>query len=190
MAAYAATAELGPRPAALLRNAVFALYALDRPDEARAVVDEVVSRVPETPTTHAGIAKWLAQLGDMSSAADHYRKALALAPEDRRLSNQLAWILATAADDDLRDPDESIRLAQRALADADPDANYLDTLAAAYAAAGRFEEAVTTAARAIDVAEAAGDASLARGAADRRALYRGGKPYISLPEQPPSTSRE
>ena len=65
----------------------------------------------------------------------------------------------------------------------------LDTLAAAYAAAGRYEEAATTAARAIDVAKAAGNASVARGAADRRALYRAGKPYTT-PEQPPSDSRE
>ena len=91
----------------------------------------------------------------------------------------------------MRDPDESIGLAQRALAGADPpDANHLDTLAAAYAAAGHFEKAVATASRAITAAEAAGDAPVARGAADRRELYRAGKPYTEVPERPPSASRE
>jgi hypothetical protein len=51
------------------------------------------------------------------------------------------------------------------------------TLAAAYAEAGRFPEAVTTAQKAIDLARASGDTAFA--ALNKQLLdyFRGGKPW-------------
>jgi spermidine synthase len=53
----------------------------------------------------------------------------------------------------------------------------LDTLAAAYAAAGRFAEAVAAAERAVPLAESGGQAELARRIQSRLELYRAGRPY-------------
>ena len=58
-----------------------------------------------------------------------------------------------------------------------PDADRLDTLAAAYAAVGRFPDAVATARRAKTLADAGESPDLAREIAERLALYEHGEPY-------------
>ncbi len=95
--------------------------------------------------------------------------------DHRRAANNLAWLLATAPDADLRDGATAVTLAEGVVAaGADPGA--LDTLAAAYAEAGRFTEAVATGERAI--AGAGGrDGDFEREAASRLALYRQGRAY-------------
>jgi tetratricopeptide (TPR) repeat protein len=71
----------------------------------------------------------------------------------------LAWIFATCRDQQWRRPDRALALT----ADVDPAAppTLLDTRAAALAANGRFQEAVTTARRALASARASGDATTA-----------------------------
>ena len=54
---------------------------------------------------------------------------------------------------------------------------YLDTLAVAYAAVGRFMEAVAVAQRAIELARSSGQAQLAKEIDARLALYQAGRPY-------------
>jgi tetratricopeptide (TPR) repeat protein len=178
--AYAAIAEFGRPPPGILRNAVIAYYALGRPNEARVVVDELLMRMPETAESQANIANWVRELGDLPSAVSRYRDALAIAPEDAPIGIRLAWLLATTADESVRDAGESIHLAERIVAGTEPpDPIYLDTLAAAYAAEGRFEDAVESAARALSIAKAAGDARLVRVVSKRLARYRAGRPYIA-----------
>jgi membrane associated rhomboid family serine protease len=59
--------------------------------------------------------------------------------------NALAWVLATSREDRLRDGAEAVKWAERACRqDTWKTAAYLDTLAAAYAEAGKWEEAVAT----------------------------------------------
>ena len=53
---------------------------------------------------------------------------------------------------------------------------FLDTLAAAYANVGRFDEAVRTAERALNLANAAGQKPLARQIQQRLDLYRAQRP--------------
>ena len=86
--------------------------------------------------------------GDLPGAIASYREALRMDPERMEVANNLAWILATAPDPSLRAPQEAIELAQRA-ARTNAEPSVLDTLAAAYAAAGRYGEAAQTQARAI-----------------------------------------
>jgi hypothetical protein len=62
----------------------------------------------------------------------------------------------------------------------------LGTLAAAYAEAGRFTEAVATAQKAIELARAGGDTRSATVIGQLLRLYRSGRPYH---EPPPTLAR-
>jgi len=90
----------------------------------------------------------------------------------------LAWILATHPDARLRDSAQALQLATRAFELSPPnDAAALDTLAAAYAEAGRFDDAIKSAQRAAELAQADGPKQLLGDIQARLLLYRAGKPY-------------
>jgi hypothetical protein len=95
----------------------------------------------------------------------------------------LAWILATAADAKLRDPARAVTLAEQAVAAAKtPSARALETLSAAYAAAGRMEDAIRAGERALAAAISSGSTSLEGRLRARLAEYRegagGGRPGV------------
>jgi spermidine synthase len=116
-----------------------------------------------------------------AEAKPHLEQALRLAPGQRAVRNDLAWLLATSADPSLRSPDEAVRLAEELdRADPPPSANELDTLAAAYAAAGRYEDAVRAADRASALAQQ--QAPQLAGQIERRARdYRRGRAWVDPP---------
>src|SRR5258706_6698263 len=74
----------------------------------------------------------------------------------------LAWIRATSWDPALRDASEAVALAERAAAATERrSVSTLDALAAAYAAAGGYDEAVAAAPAAVALASAAGQTQVA-----------------------------
>ena len=79
--------------------------------------------------------------GSHERAIADANKAIELDPEYTHAYNHLAWLLATAPDAVLRNGKRAVELAWRA-ADLDWNAQNLDTLAAAYAEVGRFEDAI------------------------------------------------
>ena len=86
--------------------------------------------------------------------------------------------MATNPKAELRNGAEAVRLAERACElSGGKEARFQGTLDAAYAEAGRFADALATAAKAHDLALAAGQPEIARQAEERVALYRAGKPY-------------
>lgn len=91
----------------------------------------------------------------------------------------MAWVEATHVDAAIRNGEEAVELARKAAAQQKTDvATVLDTLAAAYAEAGRFKEAVETARRAKKAAEPIPNHdALLRGIDARLKLYESGKPY-------------
>ena len=98
---------------------------------------------------------------NVSEAIYYYRQAVRLNPQAPALSNDLAWLLATADDKTLRNPEEAIALAKRACEITNrQNPVFLDTLAMAYASAGRYEEAVSTEEKALKIATALGDTNL------------------------------
>ena len=108
-------------------------------------------------------------------ALEQLREAVRLDPRDRDALAEVAWILATSVNADLRDAEEAVRLAEQAAELSGGDqAVTLDTLAAAYAAAGRFDEAVATARRALELG---GESAGASAIAERLRLYSEGEPY-------------
>ncbi len=88
------------------------------------------------------------QAGQQQDLAIHYRRLFSqkLKLEDlARLYNGYAWLLATTPDKEInaRREEEAIRYARLACnADTKPNSGYLDTLAAAYANAGQFDQAI------------------------------------------------
>jgi len=77
-----------------------------------------------------------------------YTKATEINPRYAKPYNNLAWILATCPDAEYREGVKAVELAQKAV-ELKPKAFCLDTLAAAYAEAGRFEDAITVQEKAI-----------------------------------------
>lgn len=117
-------------------------------------------------------------LGQWQRAAADYRRALELDGGLARTHQSLAWLLATCPDGNLRNSDRAIQAAEKAIELAGNDNyRYLDTLAAAYASAGRYDEAQTTLAEAIELArEQAAEQEVQR-LEERKDLYGSGKPY-------------
>jgi len=106
------------------------------------------------------LAMALAGSGQHEQAAAELRKLLQVAPDHPGALNNLAWLLATTDSRELRDPEEAVRLAERAVAKVPGNPRLLETLARAYAAAGRRGDARDAARRALDAARTAGDEAL------------------------------
>ncbi len=126
---------------------------------------------------------WLYQhSGEPEKAIVPYKNALALRPGWPQVSNDLAWIRATHQSFAVRDPAEAVRLAEQAArAAGEGDPSVLDTLAAAYAAAGRFGAAVKVSEQAAALAREGKDPELAAEIEQRTAGYRRGSPFREDP---------
>jgi tetratricopeptide (TPR) repeat protein len=123
----------------------------------------------------------LSSTGDLFDAAAQFDAALALRPDHPPALAGLAWIRATAPDAALRNGDEAVTLAERAArATRRADLSALDALAAAYAAVGRYDEAVAVASEAREHAQARGLADAAAQFGARADLYRQRRPYRTV----------
>ncbi len=109
------------------------------------------------------------------------RHQLRQEPEDHEALNDLAWILVTSEDDDIRDCTEGLQLATQALMlTKGNNPAILDTLAAAEAADGNYVEAVQKARKGIKLALASGDQQLAKSIRERLRIYEVKTPVRGL----------
>lgn len=128
---------------------------------------------PANATAHTNLAGILSARGATPDAIAHYRLALESNPDLLEALTDLAWILATSPDPALREPVEAVRLASRAVDLTNRNSvRALDTLAAAYLAAGRLADAVATGEAALRLAEDAKDTELARQLRERLETYK------------------
>jgi hypothetical protein len=103
---------------------------------------------------------------------------LDLQPQSPELLNNLAWILATCPEANVRDGAEAVRLAERACElTRFKRTLMIGTLAAAYAEAGRFADAASTAEKACALAAKSGNEALVGKNQELLHLYRAGRPY-------------
>ena len=113
---------------------------------------------------------------------DQLHRVLAIKPDEVEALNNLAWILATDPDAVVRNGVEAVQRAERACQlTGYKQPSMISTLAAAYAEAGRFPEAVTTAEMAVKMQIANGETHLADINNQLLILYRSGKPYHLTP---------
>jgi Flp pilus assembly protein TadD len=139
-----------------------ALAAAGRPEEAEKHFRQAIALDPTHTRAHAAFAELLMARGRHAEAIAHFRQSVALKHDPPGVLAALAFLLATAPDPQLRDGPEAVRLAEEACRRTTRrNVNCLDALIAAYATAGRFEDAVAAAREAIALAEATGDARAA-----------------------------
>lgn len=147
--------------------------------EAEQDLRRAIALNPAYELAHSNLAVALGAQGRVLEAAQALRQGLACGDPRPGTMNDLAWYLATSPDPQVRRPAEAVRWAEQAAAHTGGrDPAILDTQAAAYAAAGRFAEAVRTAEKAQGLARLAGKNELACGLEERLAEYRQGRPYI------------
>lgn len=126
-----------------------ALAIENRYDEALSHVERALEIRPDDVDSRRELAVLLTRSGDIEGAIVAYRRLLQDNPRDLDALNNIAWIRATHEQREHRDPAEAVRLAERARDLATEDnAILFDTLAAAYASAGRFDDAVKACERA------------------------------------------
>jgi hypothetical protein len=124
----------------------------------------------------AATRRYLTCWSDSLTLCEHM---LTLAPDSVPLNNNLAWFLATKNDTTAQDAKKAVELARHVCAlTGYKDVYYMDTLAAAYAAAGRFDDAIDMARKAIFIAKAAGNKIFADEIQGRLKLYQAGRRYI------------
>ena len=173
IAAFQDALRIDPGYAQAHNNLGALLQISGQPDAALDHYRRAAALRPDNVEAHTNLAQLLSNRGRVSDAAAQFAEALALRGDNVQALRGLAWIRATAADPSLRDAAEAVRLAERADAAArHQDVAALDALGAAYAAAGRYDEAVRTARSGLDLATASGQTAVAEQFRLRIDLYQ------------------
>jgi len=154
------------------------LYRQGRIEDAIAHWLEAVKQRPDWAEVQNSLGTAFYRQNKLKDAVKYWAEAVRIEPNWPEPRNNLAWLLATVEDEKLRNPSEAVRLAERAC----ELTNYkqpgmLDTLAVAYASAGRFADAVKTAEKARELASASGQEKLATDIEKHLELYKLGRPY-------------
>jgi len=157
----AAHANLGP-----------ILCATGRFDECIVHLHRALELDPDYTSAHANLAEAYGAGGKRALAAEQFALALNATPDKPFLLNRLAWLLATSPEDAVRNGARAVELAERAVALTQrEDIMSLETLSAAYAEVGRFEDALRTGREALALAERQNDESTATSLARRLQLF-------------------
>jgi Flp pilus assembly protein TadD len=120
----------------------------------------------------------LSNLGVDAQATRHLEEAAAIAHDSPLLLNDLAWLRATSPEAALRDGGQAVAMAERACRLTNREnANLLVTLAASYAEAGRFADAINIADQALQLAGQTHEDATGERAANLVAEFRANHPY-------------
>jgi len=171
-------ASLNPANEAARLEAANLRVARRELEPALAHFEVLVERRPDDGQLRLSRAYLLRALGRHVEMIAQVEEALRRAPGDHALAAYLAWELATNPEAAARDGERAVRLASaecQRTTRRDPDA--LDTLAAALAEAGRYEEAQRTAAEAVELARRTGRSDLVAQIEARLQGYRRGEPF-------------
>ncbi len=158
---YEQALALHARSAETWLNLAAQLAVRERWPEARRAFERAERLGVDAPGIHVLGAQIEQHNGRLGAAVTRYRRALEVEPDSLPALNNLAWLLAS--EPAVARPREAVALAERASRIAGgSEPSILDTLAVAYAAAGRRDDAARTASRAAELARARGDEALAR----------------------------
>jgi protein O-mannosyl-transferase len=133
---------------------------------------------PEHADCLTFLAIALDEKGETAEAIQHYEKALEISPKSIPVLTNLGWVIATCSNGSLRNGAKAVELARRAdELSGGSNPVVLRALAAAYAEAGQFGQAIETAGVAIEQSRLSGDHSLSSALEEQLRLYRLGIPY-------------
>jgi tetratricopeptide (TPR) repeat protein len=170
--------QINPGYAEACNNLGQALCQTGRVDEGITQFQQALEINPAFVKAHNNLGIALFEKGRADEAISQYEKALQLGPANPEVQNNLAWLLATCPQASLRNGNKAVELAQQAnelVGGENP--VILHTLAAAYAEAGQFSEALETARRALQLAWAQANAKLAGQLQVEMKLYQAGNPF-------------
>jgi tetratricopeptide (TPR) repeat protein len=157
LAHYLKSVQINPRQpyVHLLLGVIF--LDIGQVDDSLAHLKTAVEINPGDADAHYNLGNTFLQMGRAEQAIAEYRMALEINTDDIEARNNLAWVLATCPDALLRNGMEAVAIAERAdLLTRSKSPMIGATLAAAYAEAGRFDDAVRTGQHAVNLAEKEG----------------------------------
>jgi tetratricopeptide (TPR) repeat protein len=178
IASYRSALGIDPHYAEAHYNLAIVLNGRGKTEEAMDHYGQALRSRPQFYQAHTALGTILLSKGKRSAAAEHFRAALRLHPDDFSALNLLAWLLATGPGESEAEGAEAVELARRAVQLCHRrDPALLDTLAAAYARARQFRQAIQIGQLALNLAVAEGNSSLAEAIRNRLSHYRTGSAY-------------
>ena len=170
---YSDTLRLDPQDHAAYSGRGMSYFELGDYSRALADMNAVLKLDPNSAVAFAQRADVFAALGQWERAAADYRVSLKLDKALGRALHNVAWLMATCPDKQFRNGELAVRAARKAIEVDGANFQYLDTLAAALASAGKFEEARSVAQKALQASPAEEQAGIRQ----RLALYEASRPY-------------
>jgi len=170
--------QIEPDFAEPCNNLGIALAQKGQVAEAIAHFQRALQIKPDFAEAHNNLDTALRKMGNVAEAITHLQKILQIQPDSPEILNNLAWRLATCPDAHIRDGVQAVKYAERACELTHHGVTILvGTLAAAYAEAGRFDDAIAAVQKACALAAAAGEQDLLEKNQKLLALYRAHQPY-------------
>ena len=170
--------QINPNYAEARNNLGAVLAQAGRFPEAIEQLEQVLRITPNDVEVHCNLGNALVVSGRPREAIQHYEQALHIEPDYPAAQNNLARLLATLAPAEGGDPVRAVALAQRLCErTSNRVAAYLDTLGLAYASVGRFNDAIASAQKAIQLARSTGQQQAVSEIEAHLQLYRNGQAY-------------
>lgn len=150
---YSEVIRLKPNDADAHSRRAHSRYRLRQFREAISDYNQAVRLDSNNSDVFADRADAHAHLGEWDGAAQDYKNAIHLDQSNARAYQGAAWLMATCPDSQYRDSERALETAQKAISlTPGADYRYLDTLAAAYAAVGDYDNALVAVQKAIQLA--------------------------------------
>lgn len=159
-------------------NLGIALASVGNLDGAIAEYRESVRIDPTVAARHYNLSNSLYQKGEAEEALAEAKQSAQLRPQNTLYQSNLAWILATAGRDSLRDAPKAVALATSAVQSPGGDRNpyFLRILAAALANSGDYAKAIQAGEQALRAAQMTSNMSLGQLIVGELRLYAAGQP--------------
>ena len=116
------------------------------------ILTQKLHQTPDDPQLYSLLGDLKYSQNALAETAAAYERSLQLAPDAPQVLNNLAWLYATAEDENVRNPERALVLAKRAAA-LDPSPHVLDTLAECYFVNGDTANALRFARQAVENAK-------------------------------------
>ena len=157
-------------------NLGLALLQSGHVDDAIAQFQQALEINPDIPDAENSLGYALLKKGHADQSVAHYRRALELKPDYVGAANNLAWTLATNPNDSVRNGAQAVQFAERANQLSPGTLVILRTLAASYAEAGRFSDAMATDSQAFQLASSQGNGAFMNVLQHEMEMYKSAQP--------------